>query len=478
MKLRVYNHSKGVKEEFEPLRPGTVSMYVCGMTPQDRPHMGHMLAFVSADLVRRTLEYFGYSVLHIQNFTDIDDKIIEKANATGRDAHELARTNMQRYFDAADSLGIRRASRYPLVTEHIQDIIAYIQRIVDAGHAYAAGGNVWFAVRSYPPYGRLSGRSVDELRASGRVEADPSKRDPLDFALWKAAKSGEPAWDSAFGPGRPGWHIECSVMATKYLGDTFDLHGGGRDLLFPHHENEVAQSCSLGGQYVRYWMHNGLLTLDGQKMSKSTGHFFGMDEVLAEFPGEVVRFYLMRGHFRNQMEFSRERLQEASAAYERLQRALLQLEEAVADPALGTGLPPGVTSPEGVALAEAAEQALIKFMEGLADDFNGEAALAALFELIRLANPFLVGRSRPAAMDAQPVRRALAVLREGLSVLGLFGSLPVREAIPPEIQDLVTQRDQARRARDFRRADELRALLQEQGFRVEDNPTGTRVRRV
>lgn len=475
-RLRVYNHFSGEKEEFRPLDPQRASMYVCGMTVQGPPHLGHMLAFVAADLVRRTLHYFGYDVEHVQNFTDIDDKIIARAAEQGLTAAELAQQNIDKFFAAADALNIERASTYPRVTDHIEPIIAYIERLIAKGHAYAAGGSVWFDVRSYPSYGRLSRRNVDDMRNAVRVDLDESKRDPLDFALWKGAKPGEPAWPSPWGEGRPGWHIECSVMSTQYLGETFDFHGGGRDLIFPHHENELAQSCALGGDFVRYWMHNGLLTLDGQKMAKSTGHFFSVDEVLSEFDPDVVRYYLLRGHFRNQMEFGRERLREAAAAYDRMKRALLQLEALAADPALGTDVASGITTAAGVQMEEAAERASRGFEEGLADDFNAEAAMASLFEMIRTVNPMLNGT--PATLDAAPVRRVLAVLREALGVLGLFERVRTEiDEVPPEIVEMLRRRQTARAERDFATSDALRDEIQARGWVLEDGPAGARVRR-
>ena len=476
--LRVYNHFTGKKEEFAPLDPQRVTMYVCGMTVQGPPHVGHMLAFVTADLIRRTLEFLGYGVLHVQNFTDVDDKIIARAHEEGIEASALAQRNIDRFFAAADALHIRRAHLYPRVTEHIEDIVAYIARLVESGHAYAAGGSVWFDVRSDPAYGRLSGRNVDDLRTAVRVELDEAKRDPLDFALWKGAKPGEPAWDSPWGPGRPGWHIECTVMSTKYLGETFDFHGGGRDLLFPHHENELAQACVTGGDFVRYWMHNGLLTLDGQKMAKSTGHFFSVDDVLAEFDPDVLRYYLMRGHFRNQMEYSRERLQEAAAAHERMARALGRLAGLVEDPELGRGIEEGVVTAEEVRLEEAAERAQEGFVAGLCDDFNAEAAMASLFELVRTVNPVLAGRA-VTELDAGPLRRVHEVLRGCLDVLGLFeGVGPTREAAPPEVLELAAERARARAVRDFARADALRDRIAALGWRVEDAADGPKLHRI
>jgi cysteinyl-tRNA synthetase len=473
-KLRVYDHFDGKKKDFVPLSPEQVTMYVCGMTVQGPPHMGHMLAFVAADLVRRTLEFLGFGVRHVQNFTDIDDKIIVRAAEMGITPAELAQRNIDDFFAASDALNIRRAHEYPRVTEHIPEIVDYIGQLVEKGHAYEAGGSVWFDVRSWPAYGRLSNRNIDDLQTAVRVELDESKRDPLDFALWKASREGEPAWDSPWGPGRPGWHIECSVMSTKYLGETFDFHGGGRDLIFPHHENELAQSCAIGGDFVRYWMHNGLLTLDGQKMAKSTGHFFSVKDVLAEFDPDVVRYYLLKGHFRNQMEYSRERLEEAAAAYDRMRRALILLDELAGDPDLGSAIADGVTTPDGIRLEDAAKKAAEAFVEGLCDDFNAGEAMAALFELVREANPILTGTAAM-RLDAGPVDAVRSCLRDHLAVLGLFEKVS-GSAIPADIEALARQRDEARAARDFARADELRDQITAAGFRIEDTPDGTKVR--
>ena len=474
-KLRVYDHFDGKKKDFAPLDPERVTMYVCGMTVQGPPHMGHMLAFVAADLVRRTLEFLGYDVLHVQNFTDIDDKIIVRAAEMGMTPTELAQQNIDGFFAASDALNILRAHEYPRVTGHIPEIVEYIGRLVEKGHAYEAGGSVWFDVRSWNQYGKLSNRNVDDLRTAVRVELDESKRDPLDFALWKASREGEPAWESPWGPGRPGWHIECSVMSTKYLGETFDFHGGGRDLIFPHHENELAQSCAIGGDFVRYWMHNGLLTLDGQKMAKSTGHFFSVEEVLSEFDPDVVRYYLLQGHFRNQMEYSRERLEEAASAYERMRRALVLLDELIAEPNLGSSIAEGVTTPDGIRLEDAARKAAEGFVQGLRDDFNAGEAMAALFELVREVNPILTGTAA-LRLDADPVKAVRDCLRDHLAVLGLFEKVGVGSQIPAEIEDLARQRDEARGAKDFARADELRDQILAAGYRIEDTPDGTKVR--
>src|ERR1019366_5590943 len=361
-----------------------VTIYVCGMTPQDKPHMGHMLAFISADFVRRVLEYFGYEVYHVQNFTDIDDKGIAKAAALGTDPFRLGEQNIERYFDAADAVGVKRAHVYPRVTEHIPDIIGFIASLIDASHAYTANGSVYFDVHSYPAYGELSRRKIDDLIAGGRVDVEPEKRDALDFALWKAAKEGEPSWNSPWGPGRPGWHIECSAMSVRYLGSTFDLHGGGSDLLFPHHENELAQSRALGFKYAKYWFHNGVLNLGGEKMSKSTGNFFSMEDVFASFSPRVIRFYCLRGHFRKPREFSFERLEESRAAYERLERTLQHLERTVGQVSETTrqaGPPQHIE--------DLVRSTLAQFDERLGDDFDSEGAIGHMFDFAKKVNTFL-----------------------------------------------------------------------------------------
>ena len=331
MALKVYDTLRARKEEFEPVKSGSVGIYFCGMTVQDRPHIGHMLAFVAGDMIRRHLMFKGYRVTYVQNFTDIDDKIIAKANEEGVDYRVIAERNMKEYFRYADELNIMRADIYPLATQHMEDIISLIKTLEEKGFAYNAGGDVYFRVRQFAPYGRLSKRNVDELVSGARIEIGERKEDPLDFALWKGAKEGEPAWDSPWGRGRPGWHIECSAMSMKYLGQTIDMHGGGQDLIFPHHENEIAQSeAATGKPFIRYWMHNGLLNLRGEKMSKSTGHFFAIEDINREFTGEVIRFYLLSTHFRSGTEFSRERLREAEAGLERIRNVCLYVDERLA----------------------------------------------------------------------------------------------------------------------------------------------------
>jgi len=474
--LTVYDEIRQKKVPFEPLVAGKVGMYVCGMTVQDRPHMGHMLAFVSSDVIRRYLEHVGYEVTFIQNFTDIDDKIIAKATEEGLDCRVVAQRNIDAYFGAAEALNVRPATVYPCATEHIDDILALIAKLEAGGHAYAAGGDVYFRVRSMADYGKLSRRNVDDLMSGARIEVGAEKEDPLDFALWKGSQPPEPGWESPWGRGRPGWHIECSAMAMKYLGETLDFHGGGEDLIFPHHENEIAQSeCATGRPFVRFWLHNGLLNLRGQKMSKSTGHFFSMEDVLREFPGEVVRFYLLSTHFRSQSEFSRERLTDASRAYERLVNACRSIDEQLTR--LGDG--PAVSTPAGARLAAAAEAARARFHAAMDDDFNTAGAVGQLFELVRAYNSAADEPGAPLARDREALEAVRLAIASFDAILGLFRDGPPRavDDVPAEIHRLVAEREAARKARDFARADSLRGEIAEAGFVLEDTPQGARVRR-
>ncbi len=477
MALRVYDTLKQKKTDFEPIHPGKVGMYVCGMTVQDKPHMGHMLAFVSGDMIRRYLEYLGYDVAYIQNFTDIDDKIIDRANQEGVDYRVVVDRNIEAYHRIAREVNIKPATLYPYATQHMPEIIAMVSRLIASGNAYAAtGGDVYFRVRTKKDYGKLSKRDIDDLISGARVEVGENKEDPLDFALWKASKPGEPYWDSPWGHGRPGWHIECSAMATKYLGETLDFHGGGEDLIFPHHENELAQSeCATGKEFVRSWMHNGLLNLRGQKMSKSTGHFFGMEDVLKEFDGQVVRFYLLSTHFRSQMEYSRERLEASAKTFERLVNACRSIDEHRSRLSGG----PAVSSAPGRELVAAAEKARASFLAAMDDDFNSAGAIGYLFELIKTYNVML--DENPAAISSS--REGLDAVWASLSlfdnVLGLFreGLPRATEEVPAEIRETLAERNKAKQMKDFTRADALRNQIQDAGWVILDTPSGSTLRR-
>jgi cysteinyl-tRNA synthetase len=476
MALKVYDTLRARKEEFEPVSPGKVGIYFCGMTVQDRPHIGHMLAFVAGDMIRRYLRFKGYDVTYVQNFTDIDDKIIAKANEEGVDYRVIAERNMKEYFRYAEELNIMKADVYPLATEHIGDIISLIGTLVEKGFAYDAGGDVYFRVRAFPAYGKLSKRNVDELQSGARIEVGERKEDPLDFTLWKGAKEGEPAWDSPWGPGRPGWHIECSAMSMKYLGATIDMHGGGQDLIFPHHENEIAQSeAATGKTYIRYWMHNGLLNLRGEKMSKSTGHFFAIEEINREFTGEVIRFYLLSTHFRSGTEFSRERLKEAEAGLERIRNACVYVDERLE--ALRAA-PPKPTTDEAATLDALLDDVRNDFVGAMDDDFNSAEAIGHVFRLVREINRVRAeGDDGPAqlAETFEKVRETLGIFD---SVLGLFrGGLPKAGLeVPPEVAGLVAERERARKEKRWADADSLRKRIAGLGFVVEDRPGGSFVK--
>jgi len=476
MALKVYDTFKQKKVEFEPVTPGKAGIYFCGMTVQDRPHMGHMLAFVSGDMVRRYLEHSGYDVTYIQNFTDIDDKIIDKAADEGIEYTEVARRNIEAYHAAANALNIKPATEYPYATRHIPEIIDIIGRLVEKGHAYAAGGDVYFRVRSMKDYGKLSRRNIDDLVSGARIEVGETKEDPLDFALWKGSVDPEPGWDSPWGRGRPGWHIECSAMSMKYLGETFDFHGGGEDLIFPHHENEIAQSeCANGKPFVNYWLHNGLLNLRGEKMSKSTGHFFAMEDVLKEYEGVVVRFYLLSTHFRSQSEFSRERLEEAGKGYERLTNAC----QAVSESLDRLGDTQGVSTPAGNELREAVEKTKERFIAAMDDDFNSAGAIGQIFDLIKTYNVLLDSNGPALSRDRDALEAFRSTITEFDTILGLFRDGFPRgvEDVPTEILAMLEERQNARKDKDFQRADQLRDDIIDAGYTIEDTPEGPRVRK-
>jgi cysteinyl-tRNA synthetase len=446
------------------------------MTVQDRPHIGHFLPFLTAETIRRWLEYRGYRVTHVQNFTDIDDKIIARANEEGVSAKEVAERNIEQLFRIVDRMHMLRATHYPKATEHIADIIALIERLIERGYAYAAdNGDVYFRVRRLSDYGKLSGRKVDDLMSGARIEVGEQKDDPLDFALWKASKPGEPHWDSPWGQGRPGWHIECSAMSMKYLGETLDMHGGGRDLLFPHHENELAQSeAATGKPFVRFWMHNGLLTTGGQKMSKSLGNFFLMEDLLKQFSADELRFFLLSTHFRSQAEYSEDRLREAQAAFGRIREGCVRLQEGMTR--AGEATP--IRSAAGQEMLDLAKRLRQEFCDAMDHDFNSAAALGKVFELIRASNR-LVGRVKPGE-DRAVLDEVGEILEWMMQVLGFFpDGLPggdiVSEA-PAEVETLARRRFEARAARNFQESDALRDQIADLGWVVEDRPDGYRLK--
>jgi cysteinyl-tRNA synthetase len=468
--LRIYDNLTREKRAFVPVRPGHVGMYVCGMTVQDKPHVGHIRASLSGDLQRRYLLHLGFEVTYVYNFTDVDDKIIARANAESVDFQSVSERNIEAYLQGADAHNIMRATHYPRATRHIDDMFELIRRLMERGHAYAAGGDVYFEVRSKSDYGKLSGRDVDEMRAGERAKAGDAasvgegKRDPLDFALWKGAKPGEPAWESPWGPGRPGWHIECSAMSMRYLGETFDIHGGGVDLIFPHHENEIAQSeAATGKPFADFWTENGLVNVSGEKISKSTGtgQLFFIEDIARSVDPEVVRYYLLSTHYRSPIEFSIERLEEAAVAYQRL-RSPLERAEAWTAPA---GDPPGGAIGGSVAEADRL------FHEAMDDDFNSAKAIGHLFDLSRAVNR---------AIDEGLAAEARAAARELLKlggVLGLFWKAPAGETWSAEVLELAARRDAARKAKDWAASDAIRKQLSDAGVVVEDTSQGQKLKR-
>ena len=483
--MRVYDNLERKKKEFVPVVPGRVGMYVCGMTVQGPPHVGHIRATLTGDVMARWLQHKGFAVTVVQNFTDIDDKIIEKANAEGVGYRVIADRNIAEYFEAARRMGIRDANHFPRATEHIPQILDLIGRLIDGGYAYAADGDVYYAVEKFAGYGKLSGRSTDELRAGARVEVGEAKRSPLDFALWKGAKPGEPAWESPWGPGRPGWHIECSAMAMTYLGETIDLHGGGLDLIFPHHENEVAQSeAATGRPFVNFWVENGLVNLDSRKMSKSEGHFFLAREILDEVDAETVRFYLISTHYRSPIEFSRERLEEADRALDRFRNFFHNMGLV----GVGTGGAGGGVGARGAGTFDAAalsadarrareriDETARLFEEAMDDDFNSALALARLFDLVKDLNGFDLA-AKPTPEKAAVLERGEAEVRRLGGILGLFQGLGRAAEVPESVLARVRDRDAARRSKEWARADAIRAALRAEGYLLEDRASGTSVK--
>jgi cysteinyl-tRNA synthetase len=433
--------------ELVPRQPGEVSIYVCGATVQSEPHVGHGRYAVVFDMIRRYLEWRGYVVQLVRNITDIDDKIIVAAAETGEQVSERATRMAAIFADAYQRLGVLEPDVEPKATEHVPEMLKLIDRLIERGLAYPVeDGDVYFAVRVFEQYGKLSGRRIDELRAGARVEGSELKHDPLDFALWKAAKPDEPSWDSPWGPGRPGWHIECSAMAGQYLGEAFDIHGGGADLIFPHHENEIAQSEGATGQpFARYWLHNGMVNLGGEKMSKSTGRLIDLTEAVNRFGGMTLRLFFLRAHYRSPIEFSEDLLAAAGAAYQRLFRFMQRA------PSTGHN-----SDPELVRRFEAA----------MDDDFSTPEALAVLFEAVTEANRIL-----DEGAEAGPI---VAAAREMMAVLGIQTDPQMRHGDEAIVDGLLVERDRARAERDFVRSDQIRDELAEMGVVVEDTPDGAR----
>lgn len=478
MSLRVYNTLSGKKEEFKPLNPPKVGMYACGVTVYDYCHIGHARAAVAFDVVSRYLRFAGYDVTYVRNYTDIDDKIINRSNEQGVDWKKLAETFIEAHDVDMGALGVLHADVEPRATDYIEQIVNIVKTLEDKGVAYEVEGDVYFEVDKFDGYGKLSKRNLDDLQAGARIDVDERKRNPLDFALWKSSKPGEPAWDSPWGKGRPGWHIECSAMSAEILGQPLDIHGGGKDLIFPHHENEIAQSEAAGGtEFVRYWMHNGFVNIDSEKMSKSLGNFFTIREVLEQYKPEVVRFFLLSTHYRSPLDFSDSALMEARTRYERFMNLFTRIYRI-------NGEDREMNDDEGRSASMLSEEIEPHFREAMDDDFNTAAAIGHLFTALGPLNAVLD------TADAE--RRGIAsgwkdvvdsFFREIGQILGFFeGGIAAGEAWfaagqgddgnIAKAQAMAEERVEARKSKNWAKADELRDAIAKLGYSVQDTPQG------
>jgi cysteinyl-tRNA synthetase len=478
--MKIYNTLTGRKEEFVPLIPEKVKMYVCGVTVYDYCHIGHARSAIVFDVIRKYIRYKGFDLKYVRNFTDIDDKIINKAKQEGIAWDAVAKKYTDEYYKDMDKLGVGRADVEPRATEHIKEIIDIVKGLIDKGYAYEVNGNVYFAVEKFSEYGKLSKRDKEEMMAGARVEIDERKKNPLDFALWKKSKEGEPSWESPWGYGRPGWHIECTAMSIKHLGESFDIHGGGADLLFPHHENEIAQSEAFTGKsFARYWVHNGFITIDKEKMSKSLGNFFTIKEVLDKFDPEVVRFFLLSTHYRSPIEFSDEQLREAESSIDRYYSTIVRINDFLLKKD---------TAKEGFSNAGKIFEGLIlsfkeKLEEAMDDDFNTALALGHIFELIREANRFL--DNKPSGLkNRELLLKTKELLFEAGTILNIFNRTPdewyrslmnIRKVglSEKDIFDRIKERQDARQRKDWHLADTIRKELEEKGVILEDKKDRT-----
>ncbi|MBQ2976646.1 MAG: cysteine--tRNA ligase [Clostridia bacterium] len=462
--MQIFNSQTRKKEEFVPITPGKVGIYACGPTVYNYFHIGNARPFIVFDVLRRYFAHRGYEVTFVQNFTDIDDKMIRRANEEGITVKELGDRFIQEYYKDAGALGIRPATVHPRATEHMQEIIDLVKTLQDKGYAYEVNGDVYFDTEKDKGYGKLSGQNMDDLEAGARIDVDDVKKNPADFALWKAQKPGEPAWESPWGLGRPGWHIECSAMSMKYLGETFDIHAGGKDLLFPHHENEVAQSeCATGKPFARYWMHNGFINIDNEKMSKSKGNFFTVRDIVKEYNPEDVRMFMLSAHYRSPVNFSRDMVAQAHASLQRLYTArdhMMFLLKNAADTE--------ITADEK-ALLDKVQSSVERFDAAMDDDLNTADALGALFEIVKDANVALNEKSSKAAVE-----KTLNTLMELADVLGLLAK-KADDGLPAEIQQMVDERAQARKDKNWKKSDELRDALAAAGYIVKDTPQGQNI---
>lgn len=467
--MKIYNTMTRKKEEFIPLEEGKVKMYVCGPTVYNFIHLGNARPFTVFDTLRRYFEYRGYEVTYIQNFTDVDDKIIKRSHEEGISPEEVAEKYIKEYFIDCDGLGIKRATVHPQVTDNIENIIVFVQDLIDKGYAYEAGGDVLFRTRKFKEYGKLSHQNIEELELGARIDVDDKKEDPLDFVLWKAKKEGEPGWQSPWGEGRPGWHIECSVMSNRYLGNTIDIHAGGQDLQFPHHENEIAQSeCRNGHTFARYWMHNGYINVDGEKMSKSLGNFFTVRDISNKYDLGLVRFFLLATQYRNPVNFSDTVLEQAKAGLERLTNARDNAEFILGN------LADSSLRDEEKDMIAGLDKYRERFIEAMDDDLNTADAISVIFELAKFMNTNISDQS-----SKEFVQLNLDIFNELTGVLNIANkSVEEDDSLSQKVEDLIAKRAQAKKEKNFALADQIRDELTAMGIAIEDTRQGVKWKRI
>ncbi|NLK95608.1 MAG: cysteine--tRNA ligase [Clostridiales bacterium] len=465
--MKLYNTLTKRKEEFKPINSGEIKMYVCGPTVYNLFHIGNGRTFIVFDTVRRYFEYRGYKVDFVQNFTDIDDKMIKKANEEKTTVKEIGDKYIDEYYKDADGLNIERATINPRATEYIKDVIEFVSQLIDKGFAYEIDGDVYFSTKNFKPYGKLSGQNLEDLQAGARITVDERKKDPMDFAIWKVQKPGEPAWESPWGMGRPGWHIECSCMVKKLLGDTIDIHAGGMDLAFPHHENEVAQSEALTGKpFANYWLHSAYVNVDNKKMSKSLNNFFTVRDVLKEYDADVIRFFMLSAHYRTQINYSKELLESAKASVERLYNSIANLENLLDE------VKRDKMDDNEIEYLKSLSKYRDKYIEKMDDDFNTADAITVLFELTKDLNKSVTVES-----SKELINSALQLIRELGNPLGILQK-STKSSLEDEIEKLIEERQNARKNKDFALADKIRDELKERGIILEDTPQGIRWKKV
>jgi cysteinyl-tRNA synthetase len=473
MSLRVFNTLHRKKEVFKPLDPGKVRMYVCGPTVYDSCHIGHARSVVVFDVIARYFKAMGYKVIYVRNFTDVDDKIIDKANQLGIDSEAVAERFIEEFYDDMDALNVERATIEPKATDHITQIIQFIEKLIEGGFAYRVEGDVYFSVEKFKEYGKLSGRKLDEMEAGARIDINERKNNPFDFVLWKSAKLGEPQWESPWGMGRPGWHIECSVMSSEYLGETFDIHGGGKDLCFPHHENEIAQSESISGEpFVKYWIHNGFVNINQEKMSKSLGNFLMIKDILKTYHPEVVRLFLLSNHYRSPIDFTEKAMDEARRGLDKMYGLLLRVDKTM-----------GLESNQDIEPGDCWQQ----FCEAMDDDFNSARGIGTIFDTVRTVNRLLDQHENNGSEQIkQTIQYALADIRRTGTILGILLEKPTvyfdkkqtqvleqKSVDPTMIAKMVEERNAARKAKDWKKADQIRNQLADMDVILEDRAEGT-----